>query len=222
MRGWTVTRAWAALAITRQTCGLSGLLKIAMRRLFWKGHRFVRLQVELRDWTPAERPSGRTTAREASLDELRRFRASYPGLPLQFYADVTHGARRVYVGLVDGTIAHVAWVYAHDDHVRHMRLAPGEIIVEGLYTLPEFRGLGLVATTAHALLADAKLEGKRVAYVHVAIDNHAALRGVRKAGFCPVATIMWRMICGRSVTRYLPSIEARAEQPDQVSAARRA
>ena len=218
--GWTVTRAWAALAIARKVCGLSGLLKIAMKRLYWNGHRFVRFRVELRDWVIADRPSGRITAREATLDELRRFRTSRPGLPLQFYADVTHAARRVYVGLVDGTIAHVAWVYTQDDHIRHMRLAPGEIIIDGLYTLPEFRGLGLLAATEHALLADAKLEGKRVAYALVAIDNHASLRGFRKAGFSPVGTVMWRRICGWSIAQYLSSIDDRDEQPDHVSPAR--
>jgi predicted GNAT family acetyltransferase len=142
-------------------------------------------------------------AREGTLEELRRFRENRR-LPAQFYLDLTHGARRFYLGFADGVVGHISWVYAEGDHVPHMRLGPGEIMLEGAYTFGAARGRGLLSAVERAALNDARREGKRRAFTHVSTDNRASLRGVWKTGFRPVGLLTWRWILGVRIIRYEP------------------
>jgi predicted GNAT family acetyltransferase len=199
-----MTRATAAVW---KLHGLPGLIDVARRKVYWR-HQYVRFRVNLAEWRitePSTRPG--VEAREGTFEELKRFRDYRAGLPIQFYSDMLHGARRFYLGLVDGEIGHISWVYTHEDHVHHMRLAPGEIMLEGAYTFADFRGRGLLSAVERAALNDAQREGKRLAFTHVAVDNRASLRGVWKTGFRPVGILTWSWILGVSATEYVDSEE---------------
>jgi predicted GNAT family acetyltransferase len=185
--------------------GVQGLYKVLRTKLYWRAQ-FVRFHVDLEAW-PITTPSSRAgvEAREGTFEELRRFRESQPRPPIQFYADVTHGARRFYLGLADGKIGHISWVFSKGDHVRQMTLGAGDIMLDGAYTFVDFRGRGLLSAVERAALNDAKREGKRNAYTHVSTDNRASLRGVWKTGFRPAGLLMWRWVLGISIPRYVES-----------------
>ena len=203
----------------RRLHGRQGLYRILRTKIYWEAQ-FVRFHVDLEQWpitTPSSRPG--VEAREGTFDELRRFRESQASLPIQFYADVTHGARRFYLGLVNGRIGHISWVYSEGDHVRQMTLGPGDIMLEGAYTFSDARGQGLLSAVERAALNDARREGRKHAYTHVSTDNRASLRGVWKTGFRPAGLLTWRWIVGISFTRYVDS-EALATAAAGLDAAR--
>lgn len=185
--------------------GVQGLYSALRTKVYWQ-NQFVRFHVDLTAW-PITPPSSRpgVEAREGTFEELRRFRESHPGLPIQFYADETHGARRFYLGLADGKIGHISWVYSTGDLVRQMTLGPGDIMLDGAYTFPDFRGRGLLSAVERAALNDAKHEGMQNAYTHVSTDNRASLRGVWKTGFRPAGLLTWQWILGISIPRYVES-----------------
>lgn len=185
--------------------GVQGLYSALRTKLYWRAQ-FVRFHVDLEAW-PITPPSNRpgVEAREGTFEELRRFRETQARLPIQFYADETHGARRFYLGLADGKIGHISWVYAQGDQVRQMVLGAGDIMLEGAYTFADFRGRGLLSAVERAALNDAKGEGKQNAYTHVSTDNRASLRGVWKTGFRPAGLLTWRWVLGISIPRYVES-----------------
>jgi hypothetical protein len=200
-----ILRAVRALVTAGRLHGVPGLYSVLRTKLYWEAQ-FVRFHVDLEAWPvtpPTNRPG--VEAREGTLEELRRFRDSRPRLPIQFYADETHGARRFYLGLVDGQVGHISWVYCEGDEIRQMTLGPGDIMLEGAYTFADFRGRGLLSAVERAALNDAKVEGKRNAYTHVSTDNRASLRGVWKTGFRPAGLLTWRWILGISIPSYVES-----------------
>lgn len=195
-----VSQAVGAIAATWKLRGLNGLASMLGRKLYWR-NTYVRFAIDLEAWQIEPR-EGPVTARRATLDELARLRTARPGLPLQFYADRTHGVRTCYLGFVDGQIASISWVFTHENIVRRLTLDAGEIMLDGAYTLPEFRGRGLLSIVERAILDDAKRDGVRFAYTHVAVDNRASLRAVWKTGFRPIGLLHWSFILGVSRTRY--------------------
>lgn len=195
-----LSQALGAVATTWKLRGFTGLASLLGRKLYWR-YTYVRFAVDLDTWQIQPR-GGAVTARRATLDELERVRTERPDLPLQFHADRTHGVRDCYLGFVDGQVASVSWVFTHENIVRHMTLRPGEIMLDGAYTLPEFRGRGLLSIVERAILDDARREGVRLAYTHVAVDNRASLRAVWKTGFRPVGLLRWSWIAGVSRARY--------------------
>jgi hypothetical protein len=205
----TVFQGMRALSTAGRLYGAQGLYAVLRTKLYWRAQ-FVRFKVDLAQWPERSRPREGVEAREGTFDELNRFRESHPQAPIQFYADRTHGGHRFYLGLCDGRIGHISWVYDESDRVRQMRLQAGEIMLEGAFTFSDFRGRGLLAAVECAALDDARREGKRAAYTHVSVDNRASLRGVWKTGFRPVGLLTWRWVCGMSVTSYLDSAQLAA------------
>lgn len=195
------TRLGAAVAGVWRLRGLRGLARFLAGKIYWSG-RFVRFHVDLAEWTIAP-PTPGVEAREGSFDELQRFRGG-ARVALEFHEDRLHGARRFYLGLVDGQVGHISWVYTHRDRTRQIRLRPGEIELNGAYTVRAFRGRGLLSAVERAILNDAKREGVRAAYTHVRVDNTASLRGVARTGFRPIGILTWRRVLGVSWTRFRP------------------
>lgn len=179
--------------------GAGGIVDILRRKLYWR-QVSIRFVVDLQTWSIEPRSTPGMVVREVTLDELRGLRT--PDHALAFYTDRTHGGRRCYVGFVDGEMASISWVFGAGDRVRHMRLRSGEIMLDGAFTLARFRGRGLLSAVERAILDDARREGMRVAYTHVAVDNRASLRGVAKTGFRPAGVLTRRWILGVPIRRY--------------------
>jgi hypothetical protein len=218
-----VVQGMRALRTAGRVHGMRGLYHVLRTKLYWRAQ-YVRFHVDLGEWaiTP---PGGKgdVEAREGTFEELQQFRDLRGKLPIQFYADQTHGGRRFHLGICDGRIGHISWVYSEPDRVRHMTLGPGDIMMEGAYTFADARRRGLLPAVERAALNDAKREGMRHAYTHVSTDNRASLRGVWKTGFRPIGLLTWRWVLGVSHTRHvdnarLATLAAGLETPAVASA----
>jgi hypothetical protein len=62
-------------------------------------------------------------------------------------------------------------------------LEPGEALVEGAYTFPDFRGLAAMSAGMWELLVAARDAGATTAYTYVTPTNVPSLRGCSRAGF---------------------------------------
>lgn len=91
----------------------------------------------------------------------------------------------------DGSPAYVQWlVTARTQHLLHSHqpgryptLQPDEVLLEGAYTFIRFRRTGVMADGMAQLLRIAKAGGARAAFMYVASDNVASLRGCANVGF---------------------------------------
>lgn len=199
---------FSAMIAFGRLVGWSGVRQ-ALRARLWGGGDFVRFAVDLATWQPAGTTDPAVEIRRGLID-LRAVRASLAA-PRQFYEDRVRGARRPYLGLYDGSVGHISWVFTPGDRTRLIRLRPGEVELDGAYTFPSHRGRGLLSAVERAILDDVKGEGARVAYTHVSVENRASLRGVRKTGFRPVGIVRLRWLLGFALRRYIPFDAADAE-----------
>ncbi len=172
---------------------------------------FVRFEIDLRTWTPPPAPAASVEVRHG-LDELERVRGQRPDLPIEFHLGRVRGARRPYLGFHDGQVGHISWLFTPGDHPRLIVLGSSEVELDGAFTLPEARGQGLLTAVERAILLDARREGYTKAYTHVAVDNTASLRGVRKTGFVPAGIVTLRWTLGVPRTTYVA--EPAAALPD--------
>ena len=162
---------------------------------------FVRFEIDLNTWEPRAAPA--TVDVRHGLDELERVRRRRAHLPTEFYLDRVRGARRPYLGFHDGQIGHISWLFTPSDRPRLIELGSGEVELDGAFTLPEARGQGLLTAVECAILLDARREGYTKAYTHVAVDNVASLRGVRKTGFIPAGVVTLHWTLGLSWMTYI-------------------
>jgi len=171
---------------------------------------FVRFAIDLETWRPPHAAPSSVEVRHG-LDELERLRRHREDLPSEFYLDRLRGARRPYLGFHDGRVGHISWLFTPVERPRLITLGPDEVELDGAFTLPEARGQGLLTAVECAILLDARREGYARAYTHVAVDNVASLRGVRKTGFTPAGIVTLRWTLGLSWTSYIA--EHAAEPP---------
>ena len=204
--------AFVAIKETWRLRGRRGVLEALGDKIYWEG-RYVRLRVDLATWVDQPEPPGPLEVRRGSLAELARYREARPWLPVQFYEDRLHGARQFYAGYWNGELAHVSWVFTHEDRTPQVALAPGEAELNGAYTVKEFRGKGLLPAVERAILRDLRCRGFATAYTHVSVDNVSSLRGVAKAGFRPVGVLTWRWVFGLSIRRFEPDRVAPGLRP---------
>lgn len=92
-----------------------------------------------------------------------------------------------------GEIAHVEWLMTPSDNEdirayfgdRFPILLPGEALLEGVYTLPSHRGVGVMSAAMAKIADEAKRRGARWAFAFVEENNKASLKGCRRAGLVP-------------------------------------
>lgn len=192
-----VMRVWSA-------SGLVGLVR-AIRSRTWQSTRFVQFRLDLEAWEPGPPPPPPLEVR-TGLPELRRFREhASEALPVQFCQDELRGASRPYLGLWQGEVGHISWLFTAAGHGRRLRLVhlgPDEVELDGAYTFRTFRGKGLLSVVEREMLRDAKREGARVAYTHVEEDNVASIKGVIKTGFAPHGIVTFNRLAGVAWTHF--------------------
>jgi len=171
---------------------------------------FVRFEIDLLTWEPPRATAGVEVRH--GVDELERVRRHRSDLPTEFYLDRVRAARRPYLGFFDGQIGHISWLFTPNDRPRLISLGDGEVELDGAFTLPGARGRGLLTAVECAILLDARREAYTKAYTHVAVDNVASLRGVRKTGFVPagVVTLRWTLGVPRTTFVAQPAAEVPA------------
>jgi GNAT superfamily N-acetyltransferase len=206
-----IVRVWSASGLV----GLAG----AIRSRTWQSKRFVQFRLDLAAWEPGPPPTPPLEVRNGLL-ELIRFRERADGaLPVQFFQDEMHGARRPYLGLWQGEVGHISWLFTADGRGRRLRLVrlgPDEVELDGAYTFRTFRGRGLLSVVEREILRDAKREGARIAYTHVEEDNIASIKGVIKTGFAPYGIVTFNRLVGVAWTHWRPPTAALATAVDSV------
>jgi len=187
--------------------GAKGLMR-ALQSRAWQRLRLVQFRIDLHAWEPGPLPTPPLEVRKG-LPELARFReCSDSGLPVQFFQDKMHGALRPYLGLWQGDVGHISWLFTAGAPGRRMQLVtlgPGEVELDGAFTFRTFRGKGLLSVVEREILRDAKREGARFAYTHVEADNIASIKGVLKTGFAPYGIVTFSRVLGLRWTRWQPA-----------------
>lgn len=186
--------------------GAKGLVK-AVRSRAWQRLRFVQFRIDLDAWEPGPPPMPSLDIRKG-LPELIRFREhAGSALPVQFFQDEMHGASRPYLGLWQGEVGHISWLFTSGERGRRLRLVqlgPDDVELDGAFTFRAFRGKGLLSAVEREMLRDAKREGARVAYTHVEADNVASIKGVLKTGFTAHRIVTFSRVLGLGWTRRRP------------------
>ena len=184
--------------------GPKGLVK-ALRSRAWQRLRLVQFRIDLDAWEPGSPPIPSLEIRKG-LPELIGFREHAGSeLPVQFFQDEMHGATRPYLGLWQGEVGHISWLFTSGGRGRSLnlvRLGPGDFELDGAFTFRAFRGKGLLSAVEREMLRDAKREGAHVAYTHVEADNVASIKGVLKTGFKPHGIVTFSRVLGLEWTRW--------------------
>lgn len=211
----TVGHVWSA-------SGLMGLA-LALRSRAWQRLRFVQFRIDLEAWEPGPPPVPPLEVRRG-MTELMRFRErSGEPLPVQFFQDEMHGASRPYLGLWEGQVGHISWLFTTGGDGRRLnlvRLGPCDVELDGAFTFRSFRGKGLLSVVEREMLRDAKHDGARFGYTHVEEDNIASIKGVLKTGFTPHGTVTFTRRLGIVWTRWEPVRPVDLERPAYVVASR--
>jgi RimJ/RimL family protein N-acetyltransferase len=190
-------RVWSASG----PVGLVG----AVRSRTWQSKRFVQFRIDLEAWEPGPRPTPPLEVWKG-LPELVRFREhANEALPVQFFQDEMHGAARPYLGVWQGEVGHISWLFTAEGRGRRIdlvHLGPGGVELDGAYTFRAFRGKGLLTVVEREMLRDAKRDGATIAYTHVEEDNIASIKGVMRTGFVPNGIVTFDRVLGLGWKRW--------------------
>ena len=158
--------------------------------------------------------AGDDLTRFVQLRQLRMIRLNLPTC----YVAVAPG----------GDVCYMQWLIPASENAaiqanfagRFPLLQPGEALLEGAYTAPAYRGLGIMASAMGEIAEKAKLLGARWAITFVGLPNVASVKGCERAGFEPyvVRNQSWRMLHRR--TRFVPlsqGAEARVADRQKVA-----
>jgi RimJ/RimL family protein N-acetyltransferase len=122
--------------------------------------------------------------------------------------------RRFFVGIQDGRQCYFSVMNCRDFVIGgrfHVRLDGNtQAYVGGCHTAASHRGQGVYPLALQCLGQRLAAEGERWLFLHIEVENESSMRGVRKAGFRPVARASVFRVLGlhRRNWRLLPVDEA--------------
>jgi len=124
------------------------------------------------------------------IDEMDEELASQSGLtPDMLRLNVKKGDR-CFIGTKNGTKCYFS-IVSYDGFTIPRRfsvsLSSEDAYVGNCYTRISHRGLGIYPAGIRALARELAAEGKKWLYLYVDSENESSIRGVKKAGFYPVA-----------------------------------
>ena len=107
---------------------------------------------------------------------------------------IAKGARRGFIAIDErsGTPCYVQWLFGPEDNAFIARmggfplLQEDEALLENAYTLPAYRGLGVMSAAMARIADQASVIGARYVLTFVGHDNIASLKGCQRAGFHPI------------------------------------
>jgi len=116
---------------------------------------------------------------EKELDDIR----NNIELPREFFCDQTYGASKCYLALIDNRPAYIHWVFDCRHSSRFLRIQNGDVEVNYMLTLPDYRRQGLCVNVLNQTVNNMKAEGKNRVFCVVHDRNIASIKAVKKAGF---------------------------------------
>ncbi len=183
--------------------GIASLHSKGLREtLYWvyfgylKVNRFFLFRKDLNDPFPEVLQRDGILIKKISLQELEELRRNYSNLPEEFYCDTYEGAKKCFVGFVNGNVTHIMWVFFERDRSRFFNLKEGEAEINYGATLPQFRGLNLYPLTMRSINKWLKENNYRWLYGAIHDKNINAIRAIGKCGFEKIGEInhisVWR------------------------------
>lgn len=175
--------------------GLSAFLRETVRKV-GVVETYLAYGIDLRIQLPLPPQQVPLTVRRATGADFIKFRTMPPPFPRQAEVYEKFGLNQCYLGLVDGEIAHVAWLYYPHEKKRHptrfCRLRSDEVAIANVVTLSPYRGKGVYPYVVHTLLSKLQNEGYRCCYIYIDGENVPSQRGIIKIGFKQVGR-SWRI-----------------------------
>ena len=118
-----------------------------------------------------------------AVEQLARLRQVNPRLPSDFYRDRLGAVQSCVIGVVDGNLVGVGWVYDRAHPGRFLRMGPRDVELRIVYSLPEYRGRGV----ARALIREAccwlRNQAFKRMYAVIHPNNFASSRAFSAIGF---------------------------------------
>lgn len=113
------------------------------------------------------------------LDEFRQSR----DLPKEFHCDQTHNDRDFILGLWQGEVAYIHWIFHENVRTRFLNLGDGCAEVGYMMTLPEFRDKKICSRALAHTVRTLSAEGIQRIFCVVHDKNIASIKVVERAGF---------------------------------------
>ena len=105
-----------------------------------------------------------------------------------------------------GEFVHWTWVAFNEAFVteieRKIRIESDSAYVYAVYTVPEYRGLGIAPKAMEKILSYLHERGNKKAYVLIRPNNFPALRYAHKVGFKKIGMIRFVKLCKLKLYRY--------------------
>lgn len=175
--------------------GFSTVLRESMRKV-GVVETYLAYRFDLRSPLPDLVEEFPLSVRQATEAEFDLYRTMSHPFPRQAEVRYKFGLDQCYLGVVEGEIAFVTWIYYPHERDRHptrfCRLRKDEVAIANSITLPQFRGKGVYRRMNRALLEKLRNEGYRYCYAYVEADNIPSQRGIIKIGFKQVGR-SWRI-----------------------------
>jgi ribosomal protein S18 acetylase RimI-like enzyme len=182
------------------------LLNTVRRRFYIHCQRYVVLARSLDEPLPSSQPQLGVTIRQATLDDIERFRPITVSWQLrQFFQRMCRGHICFITLLPDGRIVNYGW--SSDEASQEpcpTPLEPGDACSSFSYTLPAYRRMGLHEANFAARCKFLREQGYKRVLAQVETDNVASLALCRKVGYREVGRATVFKFAGRTVRLYTP------------------
>jgi ribosomal protein S18 acetylase RimI-like enzyme len=156
---------------------------------FLRVNHFLVFHIDLRrPFTPAP-VDPRLELRAGTLDELVRLRTGREGLPVEFYCDQTHGFTAPFFAFWEGEIAAIHWLVFPGQRSRFLAMQPGDIELNFIVVLPEFRGHRIAQALMSYMVRWAQDAGFQRIFCVVHGTNIGQFKPMLDMGFRPVEVV---------------------------------
>jgi len=162
--------------------GIRGMIKRLRRHLFLRELYYV----YVRSLEQAERipfPRGLTAVRRATSADRNALAGAGEDFGAMAWWDAVDPEADCYVGLDGERLVAVHWVSTDKEVNGLVPLEEGDFVIGPCATAPSHRGRGIYPAVLSCICAERRSRGERRAFMVVAQDNHASIRGIEKAGF---------------------------------------
>jgi GNAT superfamily N-acetyltransferase len=130
--------------------------------------------------------------------------------------------KRCYVAEAAGQVVSYGWLSFRQEEIpeleRVVHPGPDEAYIWDCFTLPAYRGKGLLRAVLRSMEADLRWFAFRRAWAAILADNRSSQHAFRKAGFTHVVDAVYLRVLG---LRHLTVIAKQPVPPQLVSAAKR-
>jgi ribosomal protein S18 acetylase RimI-like enzyme len=138
------------------------------------------------------------TFMEIHLDDLSTLPDASAGIEIKIIKRRLEAGKRCFSAQIDGRLASYCWVSRSAEcigEIEHeIHFEPDEAYIWDCMTLPEFRRRGLYTALLNHMAGEIRRDGVRWLWIGSSVNNYASMRGFLKAGYQPVADLVFMRI----------------------------